>query len=113
MTGLRYFSMMSPDFVLTLQKGVPGCGEQPMNVLHQYASHTAIVMVGIDSFFFSINEEQSNDNGTLTAQRYVNEILDVYVRPYAAVGSDFILSDDNARPHITSVTNQGSKLKHL
>ena len=40
------------------------------------------------------------DNGTLTALRYVNEILDVYVRPYAgAVGENFILMDDNARAH--------------
>ena len=30
------------------------------------------------------------DNGTLTALRYVNEILDVYVRPYAgAVGKKY------------------------
>ena len=36
------------------------------------------------------------DNGTLMALRYVNEILDVYVRPYAgAVGENFILMDDN------------------
>ena len=40
------------------------------------------------------------DNGTLTALRYVNEILDVYVRPYAgAVGENFILMDD-MRVHI-------------
>ena len=41
------------------------------------------------------------DNGTLTtALRYVNEILDVYVHPYAdAVGENFILMDDNARAH--------------
>ena len=40
------------------------------------------------------------DNGTLTAHRYVNEILDVYVRPYAgAVGEHFVLMDDNARAH--------------
>ena len=40
------------------------------------------------------------DNGTLAALRYVNEILDVYVRPYAgAVGENFILMDDNARAH--------------
>ena len=38
------------------------------------------------------------DNGTLTALRYINEILDVYVRPYAgAVGENFILMDDSAR----------------
>ena len=40
------------------------------------------------------------DNGTLTALRYVNEILDVYVHPYAgAVGENFILMDDNACAH--------------
>lgn len=47
------------------------------------------------------------ENGTLTAERYINEILDVYVRPYAgAVGPDFILMDDNARPHRARITNQ-------
>ena len=39
--------------------------------------------------------------------RYVNEILDVYVRPYAgAISADFILMDDYARPHTAHVTNQ-------
>ena len=47
------------------------------------------------------------DNGTLTALRYVNEILDVYVRPYAgAVGENFILMDDNARAHTARITDQ-------
>ena len=49
------------------------------------------------------------DNGTLTALRYmyVNEILDVYVRPYAdAVGENFILMDDNARAHGARITDQ-------
>ena len=45
------------------------------------------------------------DNGTLMAERYVNEILDVHVRPYAcAVGPDFILMDDNARAHMARIT---------
>ena len=47
------------------------------------------------------------DNSTLTALRYVNEILDVYVRPYAgAVGENFILMDDNARAHRARITDQ-------
>ena len=47
------------------------------------------------------------DNGTLTALRYVNEILDVYVRPYAgAVGENFILMDDSARAHRARITDQ-------
>ena len=36
----------------------------------------------------------------LTAVRYCNEILDQFVKPYAgAISPDFILMDDNARPH--------------
>ena len=47
------------------------------------------------------------DNGTLTALRYVNEILGVYVRPYAgAVGENFILMDDNACAHRARITDQ-------
>ena len=47
------------------------------------------------------------DNGTLTALRYINEILDVYVSPYAgAVGENFILMDDNARAHRARITDQ-------
>ena len=39
--------------------------------------------------------------GNLTDVRYRDEILDVYVRPYAAViGNDSnLMDDDNARPH--------------
>ena len=47
------------------------------------------------------------DNGTLAAERYVNEILAVHVRPYAgAIGPDFILMDDNARAHRARITNR-------
>ena len=47
------------------------------------------------------------DNGMLTALRYVNEILDVYVHPYAgAVGENFILMDDNAYAHKARITDQ-------
>ena len=47
------------------------------------------------------------DNDTLTALRYVNEILDVYVSPYeGGVGENFILMDDNARAHRARITDQ-------
>ena len=43
----------------------------------------------------------------MTGVRYRNEILDVYVRPYAgAVGPEFILMNDNARPHRARVVEQ-------
>ncbi|GFW08358.1 transposable element Tcb2 transposase [Trichonephila clavipes] len=39
-------------------------------------------------------------DGTLTARRYSDEILRPIVVPYAAaIGDDFILMDDNCRPH--------------
>ena len=46
-------------------------------------------------------------SGTLTAVRYINKILDMLVRPYAgAVGSDFTLMYDNARPQRARVTKE-------
>ncbi|GFW67536.1 transposable element Tcb2 transposase [Trichonephila clavipes] len=39
-------------------------------------------------------------DGPLTARRYRDEILSPIVVPYAAaIGDDFILMDDNCRPH--------------
>nr|KAG5707944.1 hypothetical protein BaRGS_031675 [Batillaria attramentaria] len=46
-------------------------------------------------------------NGTLTAIRYRDEILDPVVRPYTgAIGPEFILMDDNARPHTARIVDQ-------
>ena len=40
-------------------------------------------------------------NGTLTAARYRDEILHPIVHPFAgAVGPEFVLMDDNARPTV-------------
>ena len=46
------------------------------------------------------------ENGTLTAVRYCNEIFYQFVRPYAgAIGPDFILMEDNARPQRAHITH--------
>ena len=70
----------------------------------RYGKGSVLVWAGI-----SVNgktELYVIENGTLTAVRYCNEILDQFVRPYAgAVGPEFILMDDNARPHRANVTN--------
>ncbi|GFU92723.1 transposable element Tc3 transposase [Trichonephila clavipes] len=45
--------------------------------------------------------------GTVTDLKYRDEILDPYVRPYAApIGNDFILMDDNARPHQARIVEE-------
>ncbi len=44
------------------------------------------------------------DGGVLTAVRYRDEVLEPVVRPFAiALGQDFVLMHDNARPHTTRV----------
>ncbi|UYV83891.1 Transposase [Cordylochernes scorpioides] len=45
--------------------------------------------------------------GTLTAQRYRDEILEPYLRPHRdQIGHNFILMDDNARPHRARLVNE-------
>ena len=81
------------------------------NVLLQFVWQNMISLAGAQSWFGISAQGKTDlhviDNGTLTALRYVNEILDVYVRPYAgAVGENFILMDDNARAHRARITDQ-------
>jgi hypothetical protein len=46
-------------------------------------------------------------NGSLTGIAYRDEILAPIVRPYpGAIGDDFILMDDNARPHRARIVNE-------
>ena len=45
-------------------------------------------------------------NGALMSVSYKDDILDVYVRPFAgAVSDNFVFMDDNARPHRARVVN--------
>lgn len=47
------------------------------------------------------------ENGSLTAQRYVTDILEPHVMPFAPfIGDDFIFMHDNARPHTAHIVNR-------
>jgi len=47
------------------------------------------------------------ENGSLTAERYINQCLAEHVIPYAEfVGENFILMQDNARPHVARVVTE-------
>ncbi|GBO16452.1 hypothetical protein AVEN_189789-1 [Araneus ventricosus] len=47
------------------------------------------------------------ERGTVTGVRYRDEILEPYVRLFrGAVGPEFILMDDNARPHRALLVNE-------
>lgn len=44
------------------------------------------------------------NNGSLTAERYILEILDQHVMPFAPyIGQGFLLMQDNARPHVAGI----------
>lgn len=44
------------------------------------------------------------ENGSLTALRYISEILEPHVMPFAPfIGDDFVFMHDNARPHTARV----------
>ncbi|GBM03753.1 hypothetical protein AVEN_134968-1 [Araneus ventricosus] len=55
--------------------------------------------------------------GSLTGVKYRDEILDPYVLPYTgAIGNDFILMDDNVRPHravVVEVYLEGHDLERM
>jgi hypothetical protein len=54
------------------------------------------------------------NGGTLTGQRYIDDILDNQIRLYAgAVGDQFILMDDNARPHRARVVQDFLEMESI
>ena len=84
-----------------------------MSVLLQFVWQNMIGLAGgSDMVWAGISAQGKRDlhvidNGTLTALRYVNEILNVYVRPYAgAVCENFIPMDDNAHAHRACIIDQ-------
>ena len=113
MTGPQSCLQTSPGFVWTLPIDMLGEWRMPNERFAPFcvAEHdrfgegSVMVWAGISAQ--GKTDFHIIDNGTLTALRYVNDILDVYVRPYAgAVGENFILMDDNARGHRARVTDQ-------
>ncbi|UYV77104.1 hypothetical protein LAZ67_14003317, partial [Cordylochernes scorpioides] len=85
----------------------PGTRYHPSNIreIDSFRGGSLLVWAGISSsrrtplHIFS--------GGTLTAQRYRDEILEPYLRPYRdQIGHNLILIDDNARPHRARLVNE-------
>ncbi|UYV73961.1 hypothetical protein LAZ67_11001607 [Cordylochernes scorpioides] len=85
----------------------PGTRYHPSNIweIDSFRGGSLLVWAGISSsrrtplHIFS--------GGTLTAQRYRDEILEPYLRPYIdQIGHNLIFMDDNARPHRARLVNE-------
>ncbi|UYV80733.1 hypothetical protein LAZ67_19001562, partial [Cordylochernes scorpioides] len=85
----------------------PGTRYHPSNIreIDSFRGGSLLIWVGISSsrrtplHIFSV--------GTLTAQRYRDEILEPYLRPYRdQIGHNLIFMDDNARPHRARLVNE-------
>ncbi|UYV79837.1 hypothetical protein LAZ67_18000876, partial [Cordylochernes scorpioides] len=85
----------------------PGTRYHPSNIreIDSFRGGSLLVWAGISSsrrtplHIFS--------GGTLTAQRYRDEILEPYLRPYRdQIGHNLIFMDDNARPHRARLVNE-------
>ncbi|UYV84124.1 K02A2.6-like [Cordylochernes scorpioides] len=85
----------------------PGTRYHPSNIreIDSFRGDSLLVWAGISSskrtplHIFS--------GGTLTAQRYRDEILEPYLRPYRdQIGHNLVFMDDNARPHRARLVNE-------
>ncbi|UYV76586.1 K02A2.6-like, partial [Cordylochernes scorpioides] len=85
----------------------PGTRYHPSNIreIDSFGGGSLLVWAGISSS--SRTPLHIFSGGTLTAQRYRDEILEPYLRPYRdQIGHNLILMDDNVRPHRARLVNE-------
>lgn len=69
--------------------------------------HKDSIMVWAGISFQARTELVFVENGSLTAHRYIEEILSEYVVPYAPfIGDRFMFMDDNAAPHAARIVSE-------
>ena len=98
-TGVKSCSQMKADFTRVHVIDVFESGEDPENDMRTVTLWKQTDMEEVsDGMGWNLN------GGTLTALRFRDEIVDPIVRPFAgAIGDNFILMQDNARPHTARV----------
>lgn len=97
---------LQPDNRRILIWREPGSRNIPRNVREQpqYEGGSLMVWAGIS--LGGRTDLHFIRGGGLTGQRYLDEILQPTVLPYAgAVGPGFVFMDDNARPHRANIVN--------
>ncbi|GFU67941.1 transposable element Tcb2 transposase [Trichonephila clavipes] len=105
-SGRRISPLLRCEIVFTMQREQRTRYHQSNTVeRHSYRGGGILVWAGIS--LGGHTDLHVFHGGTVTGLRYRDEILDPYVRPYAAaIGNDFILMDDNARPHRARIVEE-------
>lgn len=82
----------------------PGERYAQCNFSHRMSFQGGSLMVWAGISFEARTQLVVLDRGSMTADRYVTDILQEHVVPYAPfIGNSFILMHDNARPHVARV----------
>lgn len=77
-----------------------------------YGGGSCMVWGGISleaktALVFLVGANSNPGAGGLTSERYINEVLEEHVVPYAGyVGENFLFMHDNARPHTAAIVQQ-------
>ena len=112
-TWRQCYSLMSPDSVSILLHDrselvwrMPKERFDELSVAEHGRYGKSSVMVWKGTNVNGKTDLYAIEKGTLTAFRFYNAILDQCVRSFAgSIGQEFILMDDNARPHHAHITN--------
>ncbi|UYV83818.1 hypothetical protein LAZ67_X000291 [Cordylochernes scorpioides] len=81
--------------------------DQWANVLFSDESRFSLNTDSRRGFIWREPGKQLSSQGTLTAQRYRDEILEPYLRPHRdQIGHNLILMEDNTRPHRARLVNE-------
>lgn len=84
-----------------------GTRNQDKSIIEHHAFRGGSVMVWAGISMGYRTELHIFKGGPVTSARYRDEVLDPIVRLYAAaVGPDFLLMDDNARPHRANIVDE-------
>lgn len=92
----------------------PGTRYHPSNIIERdrYGGAGVLVWGGIS--LDGRTDLYVLPRGTMTGQRYRDDVLDRHVVPFArARGQGFILQDDNARPHRAQLVDQYLEQHHI
>ncbi|GFT82543.1 transposable element Tcb1 transposase [Trichonephila clavipes] len=96
------------------EKRKQGTCNQPQNIIEHHAIRGGSIMVWAGISLGYRTDLHIYKRGSVTIVRYRDEVLEPILRLYAAaVGPNFVLMDDNARPHRADIVDDYLESAHL